>query len=244
MTSRSAGEDEGRYFDRLVRESGDFNPFTDRGWQTLARRFAAAIPGTDLRVLDVGCGTGQSRRIYVDRSRGYAGIDLSLGALRLARQRFGESSWLQTDALSLPFRDRSFDVVAFSSVLHHIADRRAALGEAARVLRPGGWAFAFDPNLLHPAMLLFRHPKSPLYSRQGVTPDEQPLRPRVLREDFSVAGFAGLGQRCQSDLPYRKVALTGLDALLPVYNRADWLWEKIGLGRWFGTFVVTWGRKP
>lgn len=237
-------EDDGRYFDRLVEETGDFNPFTDRGWRTLARRFAAAIPGAGLRVLDVGCGTGQSQRIYLDRSRGYVGIDLSLGALRLARERFRTSSWLQSDALRLPFREGSFDVVAFSSVLHHIADRRAALAEAVRVLRSGGGAFAFDPNLLHPAMLLFRHPRSPLYSSQGVTPDERPLHPRVLREDFAAAGLAGLGQRCQSDLPYRAVPQPGLNAVLPLYNRVDWLWEKIGLGRWFGTFVVTWGRKP
>jgi ubiquinone/menaquinone biosynthesis C-methylase UbiE len=244
LDSPSSAEREGRYFDRLVNESGDFNPFTDHGWETLARRFAAAVPGTGgLRVLDVGCGTGQSRRIYRSRSAGYAGIDLSLGALRLARRRFGDASWLQADALRLPFRDESFDVVAFSSVLHHVGDRRAALAEASRVLRLGGWAFAFDPNLLHPAMLLFRHPKSPLYNPEGVSPDEQPLLPRVLREDFQATGFASLGQRCQSDLPYRKVAPKGMDALLPLYNRADWLWEKIGLGRWFGTFVVTWGRK-
>ncbi len=234
---------DGQYFARLVEEAGDFNPFTDRGWETLARRFQAAVPGTEkLRVLDVGCGTGQSQRIYRQRSSLYAGIDLSLGALRQARGRF-DGSWLQADACRLPFRAESFDVVAFSSVLHHIGDRRAALGEAARVLRPGGWAFAFDPNLLHPAMMLFRHPRSPLYNPKGVSPDEQPLAPRALREDFAAAGFARLGQRCQSDIPYRAVAPKGLDSLLPLYNRADWLWEKVGLGRWFGTFVVTWGRR-
>jgi ubiquinone/menaquinone biosynthesis C-methylase UbiE len=240
-------EREARTFDRLVEEAGDFNPFTDRGWETLARRFAAAVPGdSPLRVLDVGCGTGQSRRIYANRSgRGgyYAGLDLSLSALRLARQR-SDGGWLQADALRLPFRAASFDLVAFSSVLHHVPDRRAALAEAARVLRPGGWAFAFDPNLLHPAMLLFRHPKSPLYNPEGVSPDEQPLLPRTLREDFAAASFARLGQRCQSDLPYRAVAPRGFHALLPLYNRADWVWEKIGLGRWLGTFVVTWGRRP
>jgi ubiquinone/menaquinone biosynthesis C-methylase UbiE len=244
LKAASAAEREGRYFDRLVEESGDFNPFADRGWATLARRFTAAVPGAGFRLLDVGCGTGQSRRIYLDRSSGYVGIDLSLTALRLATRRFAGSSWLQADALRLPFLDGSFDVVAFSSVLHHVSDRRAALAEAVRVLRPGGWAFAFDPNFLHPAMLLFRHPKSPLYNPQGVSPDEQPLHPRTLREDFTAAGFTNLGQRCQSDLPYRKVAPRGLDALLPLYNRADWLWEKIGLGRRFGTFVVTWARRP
>jgi len=239
------GEREGRYFDRLVGQSGDFNPFTDRGWETLARRFQAAVPGAaKLRVLDVGCGTGQSRRIYQARSSRYAGIDLSLSALALARGRPGGSWWMQADALRLPFRDGIFDLVAFSSVLHHVSDRRAALAEGLRVLRPGGWVFAFDPNLLHPAMVLFRHPKSPLYNSEGVSPDEQPLPPRALREDFAAAGIAALGQRCQSDLPYRRVAPRGLNSLLPLYNRADWLWEKIGLGRWLGTFVVTWGRKP
>jgi len=240
---------EGRYFDRLVEGSGDFNPFTDRGWETLARRFEAAVPGESrLRVLDVGCGTGRSRRIYQARAlagiAGYAGIDLSLGALRLAGRRFAGSSWLQADACRLPFADASFDVVAFSSVLHHVGDRQAALATALRVLKPGGWAFAFDPNLLHPAMVLFRHPKSPFYNPEGVSPDEQPLLPRVLRDDFREAGFAAIRQRCQSDIPYREVAPRLLQALLPLYNRADWLWEKSGLGRWFGTFVVTWAQKP
>jgi len=236
---------DGEVFDRLVQEGGDFNPFTDRGWQTLARRFAAAVPGSpDLRLLDVGCGTGQSLRIYRERAGLYVGIDLSLGALRLAAGRFRGASWMQADALRLPCRSGSFDVVAFSSVLHHIGDRRGALAEARRVLRPGGWVFAFDPNLLHPAMLLFRHPRSPLYSAAGVSPDEQPLLPSALRRDFAAEGFAAIGQRCQSDIPYRKVAPRGLDALLGLYNRADWLWEKLGLGRWLGTFVVTWARKP
>ncbi len=236
---------DGDYFDQLVHESGDFNPFTDHGWRTLARRFAAAVPvQAKLGILDVGCGTGQSRQIYLERSSQYVGLDLSLGALSVARGRFEGSSWVQADALRLPFGDCSFEVVAFSSVLHHVADFGAALAAARRVLRPGGWVFAFDPNLLHPALLLFRHPRSPLYKPQGVSPDEKPMAPRVLREAFEEAGFTAIGQRCQSDIPYRAVAVKTLDALLPIYNRVDWLWEKIGMGRWFGSFVVTWARKP
>lgn len=228
-----------------MHEHGDFNPFTDHGWRTLAARFAAAVgTGRELRTLDVGCGTGQSRQVYRDRSSRYIGLDLSLGSLLLAQARCEDSRWMQADACRLPFAEGAFDLVAFSSVLHHLGDRRAALAEARRVLRPGGWVFAFDPNLLHPAMLLFRHPGSPLYSAEGVSPDERPLLPSALRRDFQQAGFAEIRQRCQSDIPYRAVAPKGLDALLPLYNRADWLWEKVGLGRWLGTFVVTWARKP
>lgn len=246
--AEAPGPRDGVYFDQLVHAQGDFNPFAERGWETLAARFAAAVPavlaGGELRLLDVGCGTGQSRRIYLDRSSSYVGLDLSLGSLRLAQARFAATGWAQADACRLPFSGDSFDVVAFSSVLHHLADRPSALAEALRVLRPGGWAFAFDPNLLHPAMLLFRHPRSPLYKPEGVSPDEQPLLPAELRRAFRQSGFAAIGQRCQSDIPYRAVAPQGLNALLGLYNRADRLWEKVGLGRWFGTFVVTWARKP
>jgi len=234
---------EGDYFDRLVEASGDFNPFTARGWNTLARRYAAAVPDRALRLLDVGCGTGSSAAIYHGRCDAYVGLDLSLTSLRLACRRLATAGFTQADAQRLPFAAGSLDVVAFSSVLHHLPDRRAALAEAHRVLAPGGWCFAFDPNLLHPAMLIFRHPSSPFYSSHGVSPGERPLLPRVLRADFTAAGFGELGQRGQSDIPYRRVAPRGLDALLPLYNRIDWLWEAIGLGRRFGTFVVTWGRK-
>lgn len=247
---KTAAAREARHFDRLVGETGDFNPLTARAWSTLARRFAEATPGSEpLRVLDVGCGTGHSRQIYAAKSRAYFGLDVSLVSLQVARRRFSPPNtrmpggWLRGDAFRLPFADASLDVVAFSSVLHHLPDRPAALGEAHRVLRQGGRVFAFDPNVLHPAMALFRHPRSPLYDPRGVSPDEKPLLPGALRRDFAAAGFAAVRQRCQSDLPYRAVAPGALDTLLPLYNRLDWLWEKSALGRWFGTFAITWAQR-
>ena len=113
-----------------------------------------------------------------------------------------------------------------------------------RVLRPGGHAFAFDPNLLHPAMALFRYPKSPLYTAKGVSPNEAPLLPRQLHAAFTAAGFVELRQRAQSDLAYREVAPRVLNACLAAYNFADHWFERVGLGRWFGTFVITSGQKP
>src|SRR6185436_6164000 len=161
-------------------------------------------------------------QVYEAHSGHYVGIDLSYGAVRAAAHRHPDAGWLQGDATGLPFPAQAFDVVAFSSVLHHVPDVAAVLAEAQRVLVPGGLVFAFDPNLLHPAMLLFRHPRSPLYRAEGVSPTEQPLAPRAIREDFAAAGFTAIGQRCQSDIPYRRVAPKRLDALLPIYNRADW----------------------
>ena len=246
-SAAAAAAREGRHFDRLVQQEGDFNPFADRGWATLGRAFAAAVAeaglGDPVRVVDVGCGTGRSHRVYAEREGSYFGLDLSLSAVAKAGSR-RRGHFLQADATRLPFAAGSRDVVAFSSVLHHLPDRDAALREAHRVLRPGGLVFAFDPNLLHPAMALFRHPRSPLYRSEGVSPDERPLLPRALRRNFERAGFAAVRQRCRSDIPYRSVAPAGFGRLLPLYNRLDRWWELVGLGRWLGTFVVTWARRP
>src|SRR4051812_39794097 len=101
-----AREREREFFDRLIADQGDFNPFTDRGWDTIRRRFVdMAAPQRDEVLLDLGCGTGQSRRLYVDSIARYIGADLSPGAIATARAHFPDSEWLVADATRLPFPD-------------------------------------------------------------------------------------------------------------------------------------------
>lgn len=236
---------EAAFFDSFVAEKGQFNPFGDRGWETLARRFAEFVDRQKpFDLLDIGCGTGQSRRIYINHCRRYLGVDLSSGAIAVAQREFPDSEFQVADATALPFPENSFDLVAFSSVLHHIPDYGLALREAYRVLRPGGQVFAYDPNLLHPAMALIRWPRSPLYSAQGVSPNERPLLPSRLARSFRDCGFSELFQRSQADIPYRYVAPKLINACLGLYNAADWLMARLQLDRIFGTFVITAGRKP
>ncbi len=242
--SVDAAQRESEYFDQFVAKEGDFNPFSPRGWNTLTRRFSEMVPlPGSLRLLDVGCGTGLSRQIYAGKTADFVGMDLSAEALRLASTRFPGDTWIRGDACAMPFGDNEFDAVCFSSVLHHITEFPQAVCEGYRVLRPGGYVFAFDPNLLHPAMALFRHPISWFYSSKGVSPNERPLLPSVLRAAFRSAGLTEIRQRCQADIAYRKVAPPLLNALLGIYNSADWLLELSGLGRWFGTFTITVGKK-
>lgn len=240
----AAARIEAEYFDDLVSSEGEFNPLAESGWRTIRNRFEHFVrvrPG--MRVLDIGCGTGQSRQVYAAHASEYVGVDLAEGALARARVRFPSDRWQCADARNLPFESGTFDLVAFSGVLHHIAEFEDALRESLRVLAPGGSAFAFDPNLLHPAMALFRYPKSPLYSAKGVSPNEAPMLPKTLRRGFEQAGFVDVKQRAQSDIAYRSVAPRLLNAGLKVYNVADRWFERVGLGRWFGTFVITAGRK-
>jgi len=236
---------EREYFDTILSESGEFNPFRDSGWDTIARCFRQMVGELDnANILDVGCGTGESLRLYQTHCRLYVGIDLSTVALGHAHLRFGERSWVQADAFALPFVPGCMDVVAFSSVLHHLPRMGPALDEAMRVLRRGGRVFAFDPNVLHPAMALLRHPRSPIYLSQGVSPNERPLHPRTIREAFSVAGLTDLKQHAQANIAYRKVAPRLINLFLTAYNLFDRLLDLSGLGRVFGPFVITSGRKP
>ncbi len=239
----SVSQLESEYFNGHVAQEGDFNPFATAGWETIARRFREWLPiRGEVDLLDVGCGTGQSKQIYDSHLRSYTGIDLSSVAIQRARQAHPESTWVCGDACQLPFESDQFDVVAFSSVLHHIPDFVSALREAARVLKPNGWVFAFDPNVLHPAMALFRHPNSPLYNPNGVSPNEKPLSAGKLRREFQAAGFAEIRQRGQSSIPYRAVAPQGMNRFLKLYNALDWTWERVGMGRWFGSFILTSGQ--
>jgi SAM-dependent methyltransferase len=97
----------------------------------------------DLRILDVGCGTGM---MLVEMARlGQAqGIDASDEALGFCRRR-GLTAVQKGNVLELPFPDGSFDVLTGVDILEHIDDDVGALREWRRVLKPGGRLFLFVP---------------------------------------------------------------------------------------------------
>ena len=100
---------------------------------------AAAIGSGD-RVLDVACGTGALTHEVASRAggAGVVGLDLNAGMLAVARERSPAIAWREGAAESLPFPDRSFDAVVSQFGLMFFQDRRAAIREMHRVLRPGG----------------------------------------------------------------------------------------------------------
>jgi ubiquinone/menaquinone biosynthesis C-methylase UbiE len=109
--------------------------------QWAARVADAAKIEAGQRVLDVACGTGCLARELLLRvgSRGsVVGIDLNEGMLNVARHKAPEIDWRQGSAESLPFEDNSFDAVLCQFALMFFTDRRAAIREMLRVLRPGG----------------------------------------------------------------------------------------------------------
>jgi SAM-dependent methyltransferase len=88
------------------------------------------------RVLDVGCGTGWfTRRLAGLQGLQATGIDVNAEWLAFARSRDARSTYLQADALTLPFADDSFDHALSVAALCFTADWHKAVREIVRVTR-------------------------------------------------------------------------------------------------------------
>jgi SAM-dependent methyltransferase len=101
----------------------------------------ALKPGT--RVLELGCGGGRILAPLLERGRRLEVVGADLSRRSLASLP-GDSAGalVQADAVNLPFRDASFDVVFCRHVLGHLTEegRGAAACEILRVLKKGGTA--------------------------------------------------------------------------------------------------------
>lgn len=91
-------------------------------------------PGRDLA--DIGGGTGNYAAAL--REAGWRPLVVDRSPAMLAGAAEKGLPTLDADAHRLPLQDESFDAVAMVSMLHHVDDPAAALGEARRIVRPGG----------------------------------------------------------------------------------------------------------
>lgn len=122
--------------------------------QTLFDRYGLS---GEIRILDLGCGTGEITRRLAGRypQATLIGIDILEGNLAIARRdsaAFGDRiRYEQGDAFALRYADASFDLVVCRHMSQAVPDFPLVLAEITRVLKPGGWLHLLseDYGMLH-----------------------------------------------------------------------------------------------
>ncbi len=107
----------------------------------------AALAQPDWTVGDLGCGTGPLGAALAPFVARVIGVDGSAAMLRAARRRlqeFDNVDLRRGELEALPIADAQLDAAALMLVLHHVPEPAKAIGEAARVLKPGGRILLVD----------------------------------------------------------------------------------------------------
>lgn len=214
------GEERAKYvqamFARIANRYDLMNRLMTAGQDRVWRRevISRANLPAEGRLLDLGAGTGdlalEALRQQPDCQPIAADFTLEMMRVGKRRKNAGFIEWAAADALSIPFRDDTFDAVVSGYLLRNVTDVRQALREQFRVLKPGGRIVALDTTRpqsgpLSPVINLHMHRVIPTLGRL-VTGDSQAysylpsstegfLSAEQLSERFLMAGFHEVGFR-------------------------------------------------
>jgi 2-polyprenyl-3-methyl-5-hydroxy-6-metoxy-1,4-benzoquinol methylase len=132
---------------------------------TIAKNY----PGRQL--LDLGCGSGLISKQLQERGWQVRGLDFSSVAVAKAQANSIDAAVADIDE-GLPEPADQYDVVVAGDVLEHVFDPLAAIGEVARVLKPGGYFLVTVPNdvsvMVRLKTLLGISYQEVMYRRSGV----------------------------------------------------------------------------
>jgi len=111
------------------------------------QRCFAAIKPEAKRILEIGCGDGTYINAVKHR---YAtaetfGCDINIDGITQAQKKDGETKHLVCDAVFLPYKGETFDMIIIIDVLEHILDIKSALREIYRVLKKEGKLYCHIP---------------------------------------------------------------------------------------------------
>ncbi|WP_375463092.1 class I SAM-dependent methyltransferase [uncultured Methylobacterium sp.] len=160
-------------------------------------------------LLDIGCGPGAMAAALAAQGARVTGIDPGAAAITAARARVPEARFAIGSAEALPFTDAAFDGAVILNALHHVPDPRAALAEAARVVRPGCPVVVVEPLA-----------EGSFFAALRPIEDETAIR-AVAQGAIAEAVSAG-AFRCARDVTFvRREVFDGLDAFLERVSVVD-----------------------
>jgi SAM-dependent methyltransferase len=117
-------------------------------YEHLHRYLVASRLVVGRRVLDVGSGEGYGTAMLGTRASFAVGVEIDPQAVSYARSKYGSPNtmYAMADMTQLPMRSAAFDVVVCFEAIEHVADSRAVVANAHRVLDQGGIFVVSTPN--------------------------------------------------------------------------------------------------
>ncbi len=231
------------FFDNFVEDS-DYDVLDEHGYRRIIDEFFRFIePKDQLKIIDMGCGTGAFIAKFLDHGFELYGIDISSKSIDLARRKYPTITFEVGDIENTNWADSSFDIILLSGVLHHFPDFTLVVKECYRILKKGGGLLAYDPHRQNPIMWMYRCKDSPFYSSKGVTENEAPLSKNRIIESFSLYNFSQLQVYSISGITYKYVESRSAKLLLPAYNFIERVFDIPFLRNRYGSFVITYARK-
>jgi ubiquinone/menaquinone biosynthesis C-methylase UbiE len=153
-------------------------------------------PLSEVRALDVGCGTGLTDSLLLPRVGSLDGVDVSAEMVVQAGSRNPSATYQVYDGGALPYENASFNLVFAACVLHHVAPSRwdQFLAELWRVTAVEGVTVVIEHNPLNP--LTRRAVRGCPFDGDAVL-----VPPRRVRECFRQLGAPTLECRFMTFLP-------------------------------------------
>jgi demethylmenaquinone methyltransferase / 2-methoxy-6-polyprenyl-1,4-benzoquinol methylase len=113
----------------------------DKRWRRKLVEKLRPLLSPDAQILDVACGTGDlSIELFEKTGARVTGVDFCRPMLERATRKRPRLSFIEGDALQLPFDDAVFDAVTIGFGLRNLSSVEEGLRELRRVLKPNGWA--------------------------------------------------------------------------------------------------------
>ena len=202
------------------------------------------------RILEVGCGSGFAASYLRGRFGHYTGVDYAENLLDYARlYNAGPNvNFIATNIRT--FRsEEPFDMIFLVGVLHHFEEMEQVLRQLVRLLKPGGWLVANEPQPANPLIRLARFVRTKL--DRGYSSEQLQLSAGQLRAAYAQAGLMEIRTKPQGlfSTPFAEIPMQPqwlAEPLSTVACLSDVVADRV-LGRllnWLTWNMVVAGRRP
>ena len=150
-------------FDEVYDQYDLMNDFMSFGIHRLWKKnlINSMNPSPEQKLIDVACGTGDIAKLYlkhVGKNSQITCVDPNKGMIKKGKEKlikFKNLNWVVATAESLPIPNNSFDFYTISFGLRNTKNLYKTIGEAYRVLKPGGRFLCLEFSKIHNSSLNF-----------------------------------------------------------------------------------------